>query len=105
VPSVAIVGAGQSGLQLALGLLGNGFDVTLVSNRTADQIATGEVLSSQCMFESALQTERALGLDFWADQCPAVEGISFAISGEDGKASSSSGRHGLTGRLSRSTSA
>jgi flavin reductase (DIM6/NTAB) family NADH-FMN oxidoreductase RutF len=85
VPSVAIVGAGQSGLQLALGLLGNGFDVTLISNRTADQIATGEVLSSQCMFESALQTERALGLDFWADQCPAVEGISFAISGEDGQ--------------------
>ncbi|MBA3381719.1 MAG: hypothetical protein H0T97_07635 [Actinobacteria bacterium] len=79
MPRVAIVGAGQSGLQLGLGLLGSGYEVTLVSNRTAEQIATGQVLSSQCMFESALQTERALGLDEWADACPPVEGISLAL--------------------------
>ncbi|RDI76073.1 hypothetical protein Gocc_0492 [Gaiella occulta] len=30
---VAIVGAGQSGLQLGLGLLGSGYEVTLMSNR------------------------------------------------------------------------
>jgi flavin reductase (DIM6/NTAB) family NADH-FMN oxidoreductase RutF len=78
VPRVAIVGAGQSGLQLALGLLGSGYEVTLVSNRTAEEIAGGPVLSSQCMFESALQTERALGLDHWAHQRPPVEGISLA---------------------------
>ena len=64
MPRVAIVGAGQSGLQLALGLLEAGFEVTLVSNRTAEEIASGRVLSSQCMFESALQTE--LYLNPWS---------------------------------------
>ena len=76
---VAVVGAGQSGTQLALGLLGAGYEVTLVSNRTPDDIRAGRVLSSQCMFETALQTERALGLDRWEQECPPVEGISFAV--------------------------
>lgn len=81
---IAVVGAGQSGLQLALGLLGAGFDVTLLSNRTADDIAVGPVMSSQCMFEGALETERALELDFWEDACPPVDGLSLSIAGEDG---------------------
>ncbi|MGH2886044.1 MAG: styrene monooxygenase/indole monooxygenase family protein, partial [Solirubrobacteraceae bacterium] len=72
-------GAGQSGLQLGLGLLGAGHSVTLVSNRTAEQLLTGPVQSSQCMFESALATERAMGLDFWGPDCPAVEGIALTI--------------------------
>ncbi len=76
---IAVVGAGQAGLQLALGLLDSGCEVTLVSNRTAEEIAGGQVLSSQCMFESALQMERALGLDHWAHECPPVEGISLAV--------------------------
>ena len=82
---IAIVGAGQSGLQLALGLAGAAYEVTLVSNRTAEQLATGQVQLSQCMFESALETERALGLDFWSEACPPVEGLSLAVPGpEDG---------------------
>lgn len=76
---IAIVGAGQSGLQLALGLLDTGYDVTLLTNRTADQIRHGKVMSSQCMFHTALQTERDLGLNFWEEQCPAVEGIGFNL--------------------------
>ncbi|EPM61826.1 hypothetical protein A262_05499 [Pseudomonas syringae pv. actinidiae ICMP 19073] len=31
---IAIVGAGQAGLQLALGLLAEGYHVTLTTNRT-----------------------------------------------------------------------
>jgi len=76
---VAVVGAGQSGTQLALGLLAAGYEVTLVSNRTPDDLRAGRVLSSQCMFGTALQTERALGLDRWEHECPPVEGISFAV--------------------------
>ncbi|MGH9510229.1 MAG: NAD(P)-binding domain-containing protein, partial [Terriglobales bacterium] len=47
---IAIVGAGQSGLQLALGLQQNGYDVTVVSNRAPEQIFKGRVTSSQFMF-------------------------------------------------------
>lgn len=79
MPRFAIVGAGHAGLQLALGLLAEGFEVTLVSNRTAEEIASGNVLSSQCMFESALQTERALELNLWEGECPPVEGISLVV--------------------------
>lgn len=43
---VAIVGGGQSGLQLALGLQQKGYPVTVVSNRTPEQVRQGRVTSS-----------------------------------------------------------
>jgi hypothetical protein len=78
VSKFLIVGAGQAGLQLALGLVQDGHDVTVVSNRTPHEIRSGRVMSSQCMFDAALQHERDLGLDFWGDECPEIEGISLA---------------------------
>jgi len=81
---VAIVGAGQSGMQLALGLQSAGHEVTVFSNRSAREIGEGPVMSSQCMFETALQTERELGLDWWADECPAVEGIAMTVRNPEG---------------------
>ncbi len=56
--TILIVGGGQAGLQLALGLLKGGHEVTVVSNRTPDDIRDGKVMSSQCMFDAALQRER-----------------------------------------------
>jgi flavin reductase (DIM6/NTAB) family NADH-FMN oxidoreductase RutF len=83
---IAIIGAGQSGLQLALGLLDAGYLVTLVSDRSAEEIRNGRVMSSQCMFDRALQTERDLGLNHWEEQCPKVEGMSFVVpDGRGGK--------------------
>lgn len=76
---IVIVGAGQSGLQLALGLQARGYGVTVLTNRTGEDIARGRVMSSQCMFATALGHERDLGLDFWAAECPDVEGISFTV--------------------------
>lgn len=76
---IAIVGAGQSGLQLGMGLLERGYQVTLVTNRGADQVRGGKVMSSQCMFHGALQTERELGLNFWEQSCPPVEGIGLCL--------------------------
>ncbi|WP_458762292.1 styrene monooxygenase/indole monooxygenase family protein [Cupriavidus basilensis] len=76
---IAIVGAGQSGLQMALGLQAKGYQVTLLTNRTPDQVRAGKVMSSQCMFDRALQAERELGLNWWDDSCPPVEGIGLAI--------------------------
>src|SRR3954466_5139340 len=76
---ILIVGGGQAGLQLALGLLQDGHDVTVVSNRTPDDIGAGRAMSSQCMFDAALQHERDLGLNHWEDECPDIEGISLAV--------------------------
>jgi flavin reductase (DIM6/NTAB) family NADH-FMN oxidoreductase RutF len=76
---IAIIGAGQSGLQLGLGLLANGYRVTIYSGRSAPEIHDGPVMSSQCMFDSALEVERALGLNFWEEECPRVEGMGFAV--------------------------
>lgn len=84
---IAIIGAGQSGLQLALGLLNASYEVTLYSDRSADEIHTGRVMSSQCMFDSALEIERDLNLNYWEEECPKVEGIGFSVpDGIGGKA-------------------
>lgn len=82
---VNIIGAGQSGLQLGLGLLKHGYDVTLYSDRTPDQIYHGSVMSTQCMFDNALQTERDLGLNFWEESCPNIDGIMLRIAGPNGE--------------------
>jgi len=84
VRKILIVGAGQAGLQLANGLAQRRYDVTVVSNRTPEEIRDGRVLSSQCMFDRSLQHERDLGLDFWASECPPVEGLSFSVPAPDG---------------------
>ena len=81
---IAIVGGGQSGLQLALGLQNSKYEVTVVSNRTAEQIRKGRVTSSQFMFHDSLQNERELGINFWEKETPRTEGISFSVPGPEG---------------------
>ncbi|MFD5461839.1 styrene monooxygenase/indole monooxygenase family protein [Kitasatospora sp. NPDC127059] len=81
---ILIVGAGQAGLQLALGLQSHGYDVTLLTDRDAQEVRDGRVLSSQCMFDSALRTERALGLDLWAERAPRIEGLGVSVGTPDG---------------------
>jgi len=82
---ILIVGAGQSGLQLAHGLLQQGYAETLMSARTAEEIRAGRVMSTQAMFGAALQHERDLGLSYWADDAPSFEGIGFSLAGPDGE--------------------
>src|SRR5262250_1138619 len=81
---IAIVGGGQSGLQLALGLQQKGYDLTVVSNRTANQIRNGRVSSSQFMFHDSLQNERELGINFWEKRCPPTAGVAFSVPAPDG---------------------
>jgi hypothetical protein len=77
---ILIVGAGQAGLQLALGLQAQGgYEVTLMTNRTSDEIRAGRVMSTQCMFHTALQNERDLGINFWEDQAPRIEGLGVSV--------------------------
>lgn len=76
---IGIIGAGQSGLQLGIGLRKAGYEVVLVSNQSAEQILSGRVSSSQCMFASALGHERELGIHFWEQDCPGIEEIQLTI--------------------------
>jgi 2-polyprenyl-6-methoxyphenol hydroxylase-like FAD-dependent oxidoreductase len=77
--AITILGGGQAGLQLACGLLQKGYVVKVVQNRTAEDIRSGRVMSSQCMFGRALQNEREVGLDFWAQECPTIDSINFVV--------------------------
>ena len=84
--SIAIVGGGQSGLQLALGLLSHGgYEVTVVTDRTPQDVHDGRIMSSQFQFDDALNTERRLGIAFWEDECPKTEAIAFNLAGPDGQ--------------------
>lgn len=83
---IGIVGGGQSGLQLANGLLHAGYEVVVLSALAPEAIAAGRVTSSQCMFDAALQAERDVGLDLWADQCPTVDGIELNIAPDQQRA-------------------
>lgn len=82
---ITIIGAGQAGLQLGIGLLAKGFEVTLVSNRTADQIGSGRVMSSQSMYDMAVGYERELGLAFWDGVCPPISGVHFRAGDRSGQ--------------------
>ena len=76
---IAIVGAGQAGLPLALSLLAAGEAVTLVTSRSAQDVRNGKVMSSQCMFGTALQIERDARLALWEQECPWVEAIGLTV--------------------------
>jgi styrene monooxygenase A-like protein len=76
---ILIVGAGQAGLQLALGLQSQGYEVTVMSNRTADEIRDGRVMSTQMQFHTALQHERDIEVNFWESQTPKVEGLGVSV--------------------------
>ncbi len=72
---IAIVGAGQAGLQLGFGLLAKGYDVTLYSDRTAQQVLDGRCTATAFVFHQALSHERELGLNFWDAEVEAGEGV------------------------------
>ncbi|MER5305075.1 styrene monooxygenase/indole monooxygenase family protein [Streptomyces lasiicapitis] len=78
VRGIAIVGAGQAGLQLGLGLLDAGHEVTLVAERRPEDVRAGRVTSTQLMFGPALRIERAAGLALWDDTAPVMPGFELS---------------------------
>jgi 2-polyprenyl-6-methoxyphenol hydroxylase-like FAD-dependent oxidoreductase len=78
--SIAIVGAGQAGLQLAFGLLQWGYEVTVYSERSAEEWFHSRVTGSTFMFDRALSYERALGLNLWDKEVAWGEGIHLDFS-------------------------
>jgi styrene monooxygenase A-like protein len=85
VRSILIVGAGQAGLQLGLSLKSEGYDVTLMSARTPEEIREGWPTSTQAMFDLALESERAYQLNHWETQAPPIDGLHVALSAPPGQ--------------------
>jgi hypothetical protein len=77
---IGIVGAGQAGLVLAIGLRQKGYDVTVFAERPAEAVREGRLVSNQCLFHPALERERALGINFW--EAPPIREVAFAAAGE-----------------------
>jgi 2-polyprenyl-6-methoxyphenol hydroxylase-like FAD-dependent oxidoreductase len=81
VRDVAIVGAGQGGLHLALGLLEQGRSVTLVSDKTPDAFLGMNPMSSHTLQGRSLDAERAAGANLADDLAlQPTRGFGFAVS-------------------------
>jgi hypothetical protein len=63
--NIAIIGAGQAGLHLGIGLIDAGYNVTLFSDRTPEAILHGKPMGTPILFPDTLQLERNLGLNLW----------------------------------------
>ena len=82
---IAVVGAGQVGLHLGIGLARRGYEVRMLSNRTGEQIRNGSVLSSQAMMAPTLDLERAEGLEMWELTAPHINGIHLTWLDDNGQ--------------------
>jgi 2-polyprenyl-6-methoxyphenol hydroxylase-like FAD-dependent oxidoreductase len=78
--SVAIIGAGQTGVSAAIGFLNAGFDVTLFSDRHRHSLRDDVPASGTAVtFAVAQAAERELGLDDYSGRAPRVTGQSTQV--------------------------
>lgn len=78
--SVAIVGAGQTGLSAALGFQAAGFEVALFSDRDRRALRQdGPATGTAVTFAAAQAAERDLGLDTYVGRAPLVTGQSTQV--------------------------
>ncbi|PXY29303.1 monooxygenase [Prauserella coralliicola] len=65
MPNIGIVGAGIAGLQLGLKLRQHDVPVTIYTDKTAAQLASGRLLNSVAHHGPTIQRERELDVHFW----------------------------------------
>lgn len=87
MPKIAIIGAGQAGLILAHALLQRGHEVTVYSDRTADEwLHHSRPTGTAYLFAESIAIERELGLDHWSATMHEGWGIHIDIASPDGGA-------------------
>jgi 2-polyprenyl-6-methoxyphenol hydroxylase-like FAD-dependent oxidoreductase len=64
---IGIIGAGVAGLHLGLYLRHHDIDVTIVSDRSAEQIARSRLPNTAAHFAVTIDREKMLGVDHWPD--------------------------------------
>lgn len=77
---IAIIGSGQAGLLAGHALLKAGYEVTVYSDRTAEQwLHESKPTGSATRFDMALQFEYELGLNSWENDAPWGEGAHMTM--------------------------
>lgn len=84
MPDIAIVGAGISGLHLALRLQQAGVTTTVYAERSVEEIAAGRPLSLPVRFGKTRQRERELGITHWDGAENDTHGVNFVAPAESG---------------------
>jgi 2-polyprenyl-6-methoxyphenol hydroxylase-like FAD-dependent oxidoreductase len=64
---IGIIGAGVAGLHLGLYLRQHDIDVTIISDRTAQQISKSRLPNTAAHFAATIEREKMLGADHWSD--------------------------------------
>jgi hypothetical protein len=82
---IAIMGAGQSGLHLAIRLLQNGYQVTIISERTAEEIFNGPPTGGTYLFNDSISLEKELGIDMWRETAYHSTGFNMNFGTPDGQ--------------------
>lgn len=82
---IAIMGAGQSGLHLAIRLLQNGYQVTIISERTAEEIFNGPPTGGTYLFNDSIMLEKEMGIDMWKDVAHHSTGFNLNFGTPDGQ--------------------
>jgi 2-polyprenyl-6-methoxyphenol hydroxylase-like FAD-dependent oxidoreductase len=83
---VAVVGAGQAGLHLAIALVDRGYDVTMMAERSAEEILASPATGISALFGETLDLEESLGLNLWDDVLPPLDGMHLTFAGIDSSA-------------------
>ncbi|MQA94702.1 MAG: FAD-binding oxidoreductase [Streptosporangiales bacterium] len=76
---ILIIGAGQAGMQLGLCLQAAGYEVTIMSARTPEEMRGGRITSTQCLFGPSLAIERDHGLNRWEHETPRIMEMNVSV--------------------------
>jgi hypothetical protein len=80
---IGIIGAGIAGLHLGLRLQRLGIDCTIITDRTAEQVAKAQLANIVAHWPTTLGRERALRVYHWSAEECGFNGLDFSIQTQD----------------------